>query len=252
MKQLFYGLFFIITLSYQNPVIAKILTSNNLDTILPATQTHKFEQIMYDYKLQEKARLEKEAQIAKIRCNILKYKTQIFSLKAPGRVILGHPKGKIIIAEFTQHQCPHCQEAALVIDKLLTQYPEVQLITIYWPFFGNDAVYTAKAVLAAVKQNKARELNQLFFNQQGFTTKDKANAIIQKVPQLNSKKLSADMRNKEFDQGLKNNIKLAEDLGLTGTPIFIFTNQKMTKFGLIPGHTANFEKELVKTLQEVS
>jgi len=227
-------------------------------------QTRRIEQIVYDYliknpdilveaskKLQEQEAAKEEANIQKIKNTIPKYKKELFDTKAAGRIVTGNPNGKLIIAEFTQYQCGHCKVVAPLIDKLLKDNPEAQLITIYWPFFGNDAIYASKAALAAQKQNKLNELNQAMLATTDFLTKDKIDAVIKSIPGLDAKKLLADMEAKELDAGLKENFKLAGDLGIMGTPTFVFTNKEMTKFSLIPGQTRNIENDLKKALNEV-
>ena len=203
-------------------------------------------------KLQEQEIAKEKNKVAQILANIPKYKNQIFDTKAPGRVVLGNPNGKIIVAEFTQHQCPHCQHTAPVVNKLIKNNPEIQRIIIYWPFFGNDAIYSSKAVLAAQKQNKFEALEQAILAQENFTNKEKTDSIIKSITSIiDNKKLLADMDNKDLERGLKNNFKLAQDLNLIGTPTFIFTNREMTKFSLVPGHTPNFEGDLSRALKEV-
>ena len=92
-------------------------------------QTKQIEQIVHDYliknpdvlveaskKLQEVTK--EETNIQKIKSNILKYKKELFDTKAAGRVIIGNPNGKLIIAEFTQYQRSHCK----VVVPLLINY----------------------------------------------------------------------------------------------------------------------------------
>ena len=140
--------------------------------------------------------------------------------KKPGRVVTGNLDGKVIVAKFIQYQCPHCKVVEPYIGKLLKENPDVKLITIYWPFYGNDAVYAAKAALAAQKQNKFNELNQALLAVPGFVTQEKVDDIIKTIPGLDVKKLHKDMNARALDKGLKANIKLAQDLGLTGMPTF--------------------------------
>lgn len=227
-------------------------------------QTKQIQQIVHDYlvnnptvlveagkKFQEQEIAKEEASIKKIKDALPKYKKEIFDTKIAGRVVTGNPNGKIIIAEFTQYQCSHCKAVSPIVDKLLKDNPEAQLITIYWPFFGNDAVYAAKAALAAQKQNKFNELNQAMIASNDFLNKDKIDSIVKLISGFDTKKFYTDVASKELDASLKANFKLAGDLGLIGTPTFILTNKEMTKFSLIPGQTRNIEKDLKKSLDEV-
>ena len=201
--------------------------------------------------LQEKEHLKEKARVEEIKAAIPKYKDLLFNTKAPGRVVLGNPKGEIIVAEFTQHQCPSCRLAKPIIKKLLKENPDLQLIVIYWPFFGNDAIYSSKAAIAAHKQGKFEELNSAILKPDSFVHKAKIDEIIKSTPSIDSKKLYADMSNKDLDAGIKSNFDLAQKLNLIGTPAFIFTNKEMTKFSLVPGQTGQFEADLNKALKEV-
>jgi protein-disulfide isomerase len=229
-------------------------------------QTKQIEQIVHDYlvknpavlveagkKLQEQEAAKEEARIEKIKNAIPKYKKEIFDTNSVGRAITGNANGKLIIAEFTQYQCGHCKAVAPVVDKLLKDNPEVQLITIYWPFSGSDAIYASKAALAAQKQNKFHELNQAMLAATDFLTKDKIDGIIKATTGLDAKKLIMDMeaQEAEFNAGFKANFTLASNLGIIGTPAFIFTNRDRTKFSFVPGQTSDTEGDLKKSLNEV-
>ena len=82
-------------------------------------------------------------------------------------------------------------------------------------------------------------------------SKEKTDNIIKTIPGLDAKKLYADMETKEIEEGLKNNFKLAQTLGVTGTPIIIFTNKDMSKFSLAPGQTGSLEGDFKQSLKEV-
>jgi len=269
MKNLFCVLSLILAIVSQNIAVAANApvatnSSNPPTSSFTPAQIKEIQQITHSYlvsnpqvlieagqELQKREIEEQKAQLIKTKADLPKYKNQLFDTKAPNRVILGNPQGTVLLAEFTQHQCHHCKEATVVVNKLLKNHPEIQLTVIYWPFFGEDAAYTAKAVMAAQKQNKAEELNQAFFANKDSVTKEKADTIIKSIKGLDSKKLYADMATKEFDAGLRENFKLAKDVGIVGTPALVFANKELTKFSLVPGQTPSFTEDLVKALNEV-
>lgn len=202
-------------------------------------------------KLQEQELAKEADKLNKIKTNIEKYKQELFNDKAEGRIISGNPKGKIIITEFTQYQCHHCRNLAPIVDKILKSNPEVKFITIYWPFFGNDAIYAAKAILAAQKQDKYNQLHKGMLEAKDALTKDKIDAIIKITPGIDINKLTAAIKNPGIDKGLKANFTLAQNIGLMGTPTFMVTNSALTKFVLVPGGIENIENELQKSIQGV-
>ncbi|EKE01999.1 MAG: outer membrane protein [uncultured bacterium] len=263
MKKAFYllgAVFFCVTLQSQ----AAVDQNTAKPTTFSPDQVKQIQQIVHEYivknpsvlmeagkTLQEQEAAKEKAKLETIKNNISKYKNEIFDTKAPGRIVTGNPNGKIIIAEFTQYQCPHCLSIKPLIAKLLKDNPDVQLITIYWPFFGNDAIYAAKVALAAQKQNKFNEFNQAMIAAREFMNQEKTDNVIKSIPGLDAKKLHTDMDAKELDAGLKANFKLAQNLGIIGTPVFMFTNKEMTKFSFIPGQTPNIEEDLKQSLNTV-
>jgi len=274
----FYKILVAIMMKKLFPLLTCVLLSSaiaqtpDVSTIKPAqivptfSQDHvqQIEKIVHNYmvnnpqilietgkKLEEQERAKEKLREAAIESNISKYKNQLFDSQAPGRIVLGNPNGKIIVVEFTQYQCSHCRTTAPTIAKLATINPDVKLIIVYWPFFGKDAVYTAKAALAAHKQNKFADLDAALLAHSGLITSTAAENIIKSLKTIDSKKLFSDMETKEIDNGLKANFKLAQNLNLIGTPTIIVTNSSLTKFSLIPGQSASFEATLLKSLNEV-
>ena len=164
------------------------------------------------------------------------------------RAVTGNPNGSILMAEFSSYQCGHCRAMDAVVEDLIKTNPDLQVIFVDWPIFGNEAVNAAKMVIAAAKQNKHYELHRAFMSSQESLTP----AVAEKIAittGINLAKLKADMNDKAIDEGLKNNFKLADQLKLRGTPTFIFANRALTKFSLVPGQAG--EEEMVKALNEV-
>ena len=227
-------------------------------------QVQEIQKITHDYlinnpgvllevskKLQEQEAAKELDKLNKIKLNLAKYKQELFSDQAPGRIVSGNPKGTIIITEFTQYQCHYCRNLAPAVANLLIKNPDVKFITVYWPFFGNDAIYAAKVVLAAHKQGKYAQLHQGLLAAKEALTKDKIDAIIKTIPGIDINKLNLELKKPELDKGLKDNFTLAQNLGLMGTPTFMLTNGNLTKFALVPGGVANVAAELQKSIQEV-
>ena len=59
------------------------------------------------------------------------------------------------------------------------------------------------------------------------------------------------MERADVDEELKNNFKLAQSIGIKGTPAFVLSNSDLTKFEFVPGATSkeNLEK-LMSSLQQ--
>jgi protein-disulfide isomerase len=237
---------------------------DNKSSAFTAAQIKEIEKIASDYlinnpnvleeagkKLREREMSKRENDFKKIKDLLPKFKKEIFSTKAPGRVVADNRDAKVIMVELTQYQCGHCKAIAPLVNKFVQEHKEIQFITVYWPFFGGDAIYAAKAALVMQKQNKFNEFNQAMLTSNDPLTKDKIDAIVRAVPGVDMNKFNAGMASKELDEGLQSNFKLAEKLGIMGTPSFIFANKDMTQFSLILGLTRNIENDLNMALKEV-
>lgn len=175
---------------------------------------------------------------------------QLFADNLPGRAFIGNPKGSVVMVEFLSYQCGHCKAVGEVIDTMLKSHPELKVVFIEWPIFGNDAVYAAKAALAANKQNKFAEVHHALLKTQDVLNKANVDKILGKL-KLDMPKLQKDMKDKALDTAMKDNFKLAQDLGLMGTPAFVFANAKLTKFSVLPGQTEDFVGDVEKAIKDV-
>jgi protein-disulfide isomerase len=207
--------------------------------------------IELDRKLQEREIAKQKVRTEKTKEKIEKYKSQLFDEKLPGRVILGNPAGEITIVEFTQHQCPACKKASVILEQISQTNPEVRIIVIYWPFLGENAVHTAKAMLAAQKQNKAKLLDKLIVNHHRTVDKEQLESIIAEQQELDGKLLRLAMLDSVLDKALEDNFTLANNLDLSGTPAFIVANKELSKIVFVPGYTNNCKQELINAINEV-
>lgn len=220
-------------------------------------QVGQIEKIVHDYlvnnpkvlmeageKLQQQTMTDEKNRVL---TEVPKLSKEIFASGA-AKVAVGNPKGGILMAEFSSYQCGHCRTMEPIVDKLISANPDLQVIFVEWPIFGNEAVYAAKVTLAAEKQGKFYALHRAFMSSQESMSQENADKIAT-ANGLDMKKLKADINDKALDEALKNNFKLAEQLKLIGTPTFIFANRELTKFSLVPGQAS--EEEMIKAMNEV-
>ena len=207
--------------------------------------------IELDKKLQEQEIAKQNARTEKTRAKIEERKSELFDEKLPGRVVLGNPAGEITIVEFTQHPCPACKKASMILEHISQIHPDVRILTIYWPFLGKNASYTAKAVLAAQRQNQAGLLDRLIYNHDRSVDQEQLELIIAEHPELDGKSLYAAMLDSALAKALVDNFTLAKDLDLSGTPVFIVANKDLSKIIFIPDYTNNCKQELTDAINEV-
>ncbi len=144
------------------------------------------------------------------------------------------------VVEFFDYQCPHCVEMEPTIDGVMKANPDLRIVFKEFPIRGPMSEYAARASLAAEKQGKYLEMhNAIMQHAANLTTQSVLD--LAKTLGLDVAKLKADMNDKSIDQQIKANTKLAQDLGLMGTPALfvaktdVKTSTPATDIGFVPG-----------------
>lgn len=172
--------------------------------------------------------------------------------------ILGNPKGTVTVVEFFDYQCPHCKDMDPIIDKIIASNPNVRVIYKELPIFGNNSQFASQAALAAMKQgsDKFNKLHDALMKAQNPLTSEKVLELA-KSAGLNVEQLKTDMNSDAVKRELDNNFKLAQTLGIMGTPTFIVSkwqvgakNNNVSQSVFIPGATS--EDALNKAIKQQS
>jgi protein-disulfide isomerase len=150
--------------------------------------------------------------------------------------IAGNPEGKLTITEFFDYQCPHCVDMAPIIESIIKANPDLRVVFKEFPIRGPMSDFAARAALAANKQGKYYQFSHALLQSNKPLTKDLIYQIAQKAG-VNVEQMKKDVDDASINAQLKNNIKLAQDLKLFGTPAF-FIGKTDTKdeISYVPGH----------------
>jgi protein-disulfide isomerase len=136
--------------------------------------------------------------------------------------VKGPASAKVTIVEFSDFQCPYCEKGKNIMDQVSKAYPnDVKIAFKNLPLaFHKEAKPAAKAALAAGKQGKFWEMHDALFDDQQNLG---AAMYEQKAKDLglDVAKFKADMNSAEIDAQIEDDTKLAEKLGIQGTPGFI-------------------------------
>lgn len=219
-------------------------------------QTKQIEQIIHNYLVknpqvlvevsqslqqQEMAKMQKVAGKA-----IEQNKADLF--QNPASPVVGNTNGTVTLIEFMDYQCAHCKEMTPVIDALLKANSNLKIIYKELPIFGATSEYAAKAALASVKQGKYAQFHEALMQDQNPLNKDEVMKIAKTVG-LDTDKLAKDMEDPAIAKQLQDNMKLAQALGLMGTPAIIIGTPQGKNASFIPG-TAN-QQNLQQLISQV-
>jgi protein-disulfide isomerase len=134
--------------------------------------------------------------------------------------VLGNPKGDVTIVEFYDYSCGYCKASHAAVAELLKTDKNVRLIAKEFPILGEGSMLAARAALASVKQNKFDKFHAALME---YREQFDEAAIMNLARQagLDPARLKRDMNDKAIDQAIAKNQQLGNELGITGTPMFI-------------------------------
>jgi len=146
----------------------------------------------------------------------------IFS--SPHQVNLGNPDGDVTFVEFFDYNCGYCKRAMTDMLTLMKDDPKLKVVLKEFPVLGPGSVEAAQVAVAVRMQDKTGK-KYLDFHQKllgGRGQADKAHAMAAaKDAGLNMAQIEKDMAGPEVKASLEENLKLAEALGLNGTPSYV-------------------------------
>lgn len=185
---------------------------NNPEVILEAMQI-----------LQERQRA---AEAEKLERTIAERREEI--LNDPDAPVGGNPAGDVTLVEFFDYNCPYCRKAAPTVAELEEADASLRIVYKEFPVLGPASTFAARAALASRKQGKYGQFHNALMQGDGRLTEDTVMEIALAVG-LDVERLEQDMQEPAIQDAIARNARLANALGITGTPSFVIGEQ------IVPG-----------------
>jgi protein-disulfide isomerase len=141
-------------------------------------------------------------------------------LVTPADAFVGNPKGDVSIVEFFDTRCPYCRAMEPTMENFVATRHDVRLVYKDLPVLGPASVLGSKALLAAQRQGAYAEMRKAVMQLPPNTTLEMIHAAADKLG-LNWDRLSHDMNSAEVKQQIADNLNLARQLGIDGTPAMV-------------------------------
>jgi protein-disulfide isomerase len=214
---------------------AALLFAGAAPTVAPAAeftpaQRGSIEKIIHDYLiahpevLQEAiAELDKKqaaADAEKHKGAVKEHAKALFS--SPHQVVLGNASGKVTFVEFFDYNCGFCKRAMDDMLTLLKEQPKLKVVLKEFPVLGPGSVEAAQVAVALRMQapDKYLDFHTKLLGGRGEANRARALAVA-KEGGADMVRLEKDMQSPEVKATLQENFKLAEALGLNGTPSYV-------------------------------
>ena len=141
------------------------------------------------------------------------------------QITLGNPKGDVTVVEFFDYNCGYCKQALKDTEALLDGDPNLRLVLKEFPVLGQDSVDAARVGLAVAAQAPEKYLE---FHSKLLRSKhangESAIAIARQLG-LDAERLSSDLADPKVEASLIAVHKLAQSLGIEGTPVYVIGDQ---------------------------
>jgi protein-disulfide isomerase len=198
-----------------------------------ATQRGEIERIVKDYLLAhpevlqevfgELEKRQSAAESAKHEAAVKDNAQALFN--SPRQVVLGNPQGDVTFVEFFDYNCGYCKRAMTDMMDLLKTDPKLKVVLKEFPVLGPASVEAAQVAAAVRMQDRSGGKKYLEFHQKllgGRGQVDRARAVAAaKEVGLDVARLEKDMASDEAKATLEESFRLAEALGLNGTPSYV-------------------------------
>jgi protein-disulfide isomerase len=133
----------------------------------------------------------------------------------------GAAKPDVTLVEFFDYACPYCKASNPAVDKLLQQDKGLRVVYRELPILGPDSLVAARLSLEASKLGRFAQFHDTLW------------ATGRPAPDTNAKAAAAagidaaPKQDPEIEAELNRNMKLAGELGATGTPLFVVGDRVM-------------------------
>jgi protein-disulfide isomerase len=199
-------------------------------------QRGEIEKIVKDYLLAHPEVLEEvSAELSKRQAaaEALKHETTVSEnaqtiFNSPRGVTIGNKDGDVTFVEFFDYNCGYCKRAMSDMIDLMKSDPKLKVVLKEFPVLGPGSVEAAQVAVAVRMQDPGGK-KYLDFHQKllgGKGQADKARALAAaKDAGLDMTRLEKDIASPEVRATIEENFKLAEAMGMNGTPSYVIGKQ---------------------------
>ena len=171
-------------------------------------------------KRQAAAEAEKHAAAVTANANLI--------YNSPRGVTVGNRDGDVTFVEFFDYNCGYCKKAMTDMVEIMKDDPKLKVVLKEFPVLGPASVEAAQ-VAVAVRMQDPTGKKYLAFHQNllsGRGQADKARSMAAaKEAGLDMARLEKDFSSPEVRATIEENFKLAESMGMNGTPSYVIGKQ---------------------------
>ena len=143
---------------------------------------------------------------------------------SPRGVTIGNKDGDVTFVEFFDYNCGYCKRAMTDMLELMKSDSKLKVVLKEFPVLGPGSVEAAQVAVAVRMQDptgkKYLDFHQKLLGGRGQADKARALAVAKDVG-FDVARLEKDMASDEVKKTIDENMKLADALGVSGTPSYV-------------------------------
>jgi protein-disulfide isomerase len=147
---------------------------------------------------------------------------------SPRGELLGNKNGDVTFVEFFDYNCGYCKRAMIDMLDLMKSDSKLKVVLKEFPVLGQGSVEAAQVAVAVRMQDpggkKYLEFHQRLLGGRGQADKTRAIAAARDAG-LDVARIEKDIATPEVTATIEENFKLAEAMGMNGTPSYVIGKQ---------------------------
>jgi protein-disulfide isomerase len=148
--------------------------------------------------------------------------------ESPRGVTIGNKDGDVAFVEFFDYNCGYCKRAMTDMLDLMKSDPKLKVVLKEFPVLGPGSVEAAQVAVAVRMQDpsgkKYLDFHQKLLGGKGQADKARAMAAAKEAG-LDTARIEKDIASPEVRATIEENFKLAEAMGMNGTPSYVIGKQ---------------------------
>ncbi len=163
-------------------------------------------------------RRQETAKLAQTKAAVETHRKAIY--EDPDDHVTGNPDGDVTIVEFFDYQCGYCKRSFEPLMDFVEKDGNIRLVLKEFPILGPASLLATKAAIAAKNQDRYFDMHRALYAHKGDLDEDAIVAIAGETG-LDIARLRKDMEDPAIQDQVSRTYRLAEQLGIDGTPAFV-------------------------------
>lgn len=215
------------------------LTKEEVVDVIKETLDHNPDLIINSVEKYRTAKMQEAAEEQKAKVRSLRSKLE----SNPVDPKVGPESASIKIVEFFDYNCGYCKKMSAIKAELLKTDADVQIIFKELPIMSPDSLKLSKAAIAVyqIAPNQYTAFQNALLNRTTTTAEDADIMALAASLGIDTVKLAAAIKDPKVAKVVDDNMQIAQDIGLRGTPLYIINGE------VIPGAAdiAELRKQIV-------